>query len=1176
MPSPTPTPTPSPSPTPTPFTTSCTEFFCWQQFSDSSTGSCDGIPLRTGTFCCGECLTPTEVFGSSIGSTTNDIQSFFLNCETRHLTPFLNPGCVTGSTLPSTTDNSLALNFQLGNCFSLGVEKWKLIECDPKSSDACFREYQNHNCNDQIFQQAVNFSDCTLITPIDAPAFSVNISAGSIVTYLDTNCTIATGAPGYDICFDFQITFSQGGSGKFTLGNCSLDDPVTETVCIAQFEVFRSTLPTTNTISFTDTFVGTGCDPAHFLNNIALAQGVCTLLRFGLWGIMRVDTSSLHGIFIELYTDSNCVITDGTTSPATAFNQCTQRPFGSHNTDESYQFEWLPISACETCTEYCMSAWMPNGEIWTGTPTDSTCSGLPNSTVTYCCDHCYPLCTLLNVSCAGDAGAIGIRTDCMTHETKWYNELTCTNALVSTSMTTNMEVGPVGQCQTINGITSFRANYGSCVPCPTYCLQTWSSNNYPGFPASIPSTFDGTCSGVATGNKEFCCGVCQDACTLFNDTNVGCEIFVRETGSTTFTGFSFFLDCETQVGQLFFGKTCSEPVPMGLYPEFANISLGGCADFFGIASWGLNAGSCPDPYCLDVWSPLEFPTTTAPTSPFNGNCDGVPKETVTLYCGRCYDACVLFNVDCPLFDFFGGLSFEVDCITGQSTVYDGRGCATVFTGPSSFTDNSLGSCVDYFSAASWILNSGVCPVPQQSGFCSSVCAGETTTGQCTNCTYQDIPIPCGICIEYPNDALSVFASCNSSEITLYGGASCISSEHSSIPGFDLPICLNEGSSFVNIGPCPAPCCALTAGYWKIRPAIYQTIVNQSQFICYSPGYPLINPPVIMSIPTNGSIWLLLADPYFAILADIQSNITNHCCDGQICPMDSYLGSPTVRNCFLFAYTALATAFPAPTPCSTCPGGIQLPPCDPFPPLFIGVDLARVSQCTFILAAFVNGDRREIIHCNESICQDDQDGDSIGNDFDNCPLICNTDQIDTDEDGYGDACDFCPEVPSVFNLDTDYDGLGDACDNCPFVANPDQTDTDEDGVGDACDNCEFTFNPDQADCDGDGIGNACDFPVCGNGCVESNDDFTEECDNGAFNCRFNCEPGMCNTTCQIVPEPTSTVAEGPLEILISTSSSEPSTTAPSSPASQTGWTFLLLGVALAAVIISVGVAIYLDG
>jgi alpha-tubulin suppressor-like RCC1 family protein len=75
--------------------------------------------------------------------------------------------------------------------------------------------------------------------------------------------------------------------------------------------------------------------------------------------------------------------------------------------------------------------------------------------------------------------------------------------------------------------------------------------------------------------------------------------------------------------------------------------------------------------------------------------------------------------------------------------------------------------------------------------------------------------------------------------------------------------------------------------------------------------------------------------------------------------------------------------------------------------------------------------------------DDNDGDGVPDEIDNCPTVANTDQTDADNDGIGDVCD-----PFT---DSDEDGIADSNDNCPAVANPDQTDTDGDDIGDVCDN-----------------------------------------------------------------------------------------------------------------------------
>lgn len=83
----------------------------------------------------------------------------------------------------------------------------------------------------------------------------------------------------------------------------------------------------------------------------------------------------------------------------------------------------------------------------------------------------------------------------------------------------------------------------------------------------------------------------------------------------------------------------------------------------------------------------------------------------------------------------------------------------------------------------------------------------------------------------------------------------------------------------------------------------------------------------------------------------------------------------------------------------------------------------------------------VLNCSDDLDDtiQDNDGDSISNQNDNCPDHSNFDQLDTDGDGLGDACDD----------DDDDDGVLDIDDNCPLIANPDQTDNDNDGVGDVC-------------------------------------------------------------------------------------------------------------------------------
>ncbi len=93
----------------------------------------------------------------------------------------------------------------------------------------------------------------------------------------------------------------------------------------------------------------------------------------------------------------------------------------------------------------------------------------------------------------------------------------------------------------------------------------------------------------------------------------------------------------------------------------------------------------------------------------------------------------------------------------------------------------------------------------------------------------------------------------------------------------------------------------------------------------------------------------------------------------------------------------------------------------------------------------------------------------------CYDVSNPSQVNQDSDAFGDACDD----------DIDGDGIGDVCDLCIYQASTSNTDIDNDGRGDSCDldldgdgwlnnddNCPGLANVDQADVNTDGIGDVC--------------------------------------------------------------------------------------------------------
>ncbi len=119
-------------------------------------------------------------------------------------------------------------------------------------------------------------------------------------------------------------------------------------------------------------------------------------------------------------------------------------------------------------------------------------------------------------------------------------------------------------------------------------------------------------------------------------------------------------------------------------------------------------------------------------------------------------------------------------------------------------------------------------------------------------------------------------------------------------------------------------------------------------------------------------------------------------------------------------------------------------------------------------------------CGQPACEVscDIDNDGILNAEDICADTCNAQQLDADDDGIGDVCDVtpgcggCGQPACEVSCDIDSDGILNTEDNCPLISNSVQMDSDNDGVGNACDNCPDAENPDQEDSDSDAIGDAC--------------------------------------------------------------------------------------------------------
>ena len=94
---------------------------------------------------------------------------------------------------------------------------------------------------------------------------------------------------------------------------------------------------------------------------------------------------------------------------------------------------------------------------------------------------------------------------------------------------------------------------------------------------------------------------------------------------------------------------------------------------------------------------------------------------------------------------------------------------------------------------------------------------------------------------------------------------------------------------------------------------------------------------------------------------------------------------------------------------------------------------------------------------------------MGDGFDNCVSVTNSNQVNFDNDTLGDVCD--PDIDG-----DGVDNIGDAFDYDPTET----SDADTDGVGDNSDNCPITSNADQSNIDGDILGDACDPDIDNDG------------------------------------------------------------------------------------------------
>jgi hypothetical protein len=95
-------------------------------------------------------------------------------------------------------------------------------------------------------------------------------------------------------------------------------------------------------------------------------------------------------------------------------------------------------------------------------------------------------------------------------------------------------------------------------------------------------------------------------------------------------------------------------------------------------------------------------------------------------------------------------------------------------------------------------------------------------------------------------------------------------------------------------------------------------------------------------------------------------------------------------------------------------------------------------CSFIINGAIIGPTVAGLDAIAFYPPNDQDGDGVIDDDDNCPDTYNPDQADLDGDGVGDACDNCVKAANADQLDTDGDGRGDVCETFTETVTPPPT------------------------------------------------------------------------------------------------------------------------------------------